>query len=89
MVWKVKYVELSHGLLTYADDVHWNQKQKKKNIILAIDNCRCRALDTVASKGQYLFEISSITGPARLWTCSSEAERDAWMQAIYSATLGT
>eukprot|EP01041_Mallomonas_annulata_P001344 gene1344-2594_t len=88
-LWKEKFVELRHGVFTYEDDIGWGDGHKKKSIVLAIDQCRCKPIESGSSQGHWLFELSVVNGRQRLWMCASSNERDSWVQAINTAILGS
>ena len=88
-LWKEKYVELRHGVFSYEDDIGWGEVHRKKTILLTADKCRCRPHILQSSHGgSWVFEIS-MNNNRRLWMASSVDERDAWVLAINTATLGS
>mmetsp|Transcript_41807 Transcript_41807/g.100725 ORF Transcript_41807/g.100725 Transcript_41807/m.100725 type:complete len:707 (+) Transcript_41807:171-2291(+) len=93
-IWKVKFVELRRGMLTYYEN---NVKDNvdgqllRKNLPLDFNNCSCRAVKisrngVVVVKGAS-FELI-VNNTRRLWLCKSKAERRAWMDAIGDAMVG-
>lgn len=81
--WKVKYVELRQGNLTYYDD----SGSGRMTIHL-------RQADTVVSEqpssksDHYIFDLAVAGSPPRSWMASSEEERSSWIRAIQSAMIG-
>ncbi|CAJ1910057.1 unnamed protein product [Cylindrotheca closterium] len=93
-IWKVKFVELRRGMLTYYEN---NVKENsdgqllRKNLPLDFNDCSCRAVKisrngVVVVKGAS-FELI-VNNTRRLWLCKSKAERRAWMDAIGDAMVG-
>jgi PH domain len=81
--WKVKYVELRQGNLCYYED---SEKTGRKTIHL-------RQVDTIVQESTYrgpgfVFELLVQGSPTRYWMASSEEERQAWIKAIQTATIG-
>ena len=81
--WKVKYAELRQGNLCYYED---SGKTGRKTIHL-------RQADTIVQESTYrgpgfVFELLVQGSPTRYWMASSEEERQAWIKAIQTATIG-
>ena len=88
VVWKQKYVEIQHGDFVYEDDIGgWGEHGKKKTIALIADKCRCRQLK--AKNDSTLFEVTEYGGIRRIWRAASVEERDAWINAINAAMVGS
>lgn len=90
--WKLKYVEVSHGLFVYEDDqASWNEVvNRRKAISLVADRCRCKALKLRSeSFGNCVFEVTEFCGIRRLWMAPSVEERDAWINTINAAIIGS
>jgi len=92
-IWKVKFVQLRKGLLTYYDDhAEGNGSIAKKTIKLSANKCTCQAV-----KGQFSF-VPPITngasfelledGNKRVFLANSKDERDSWIQAIHECMVG-
>jgi hypothetical protein len=94
--WKVKYVELRRGMLTYYDDtVSVSEDEEgsllRKNIPLDSNNCSCRAVKiqrngVIAVIGA-IFELK-IGKTSRLFLTKSKTERKSWIEAINDAMVG-
>lgn len=93
-IWKVKFVELRRGMLTYYEN---NVKDEsdgqllRKNLPLDFNDCSVRAVKisrngVVAVKGSSFELVANNT--RRLWLCKSKEERRAWMDAIGDAMVG-
>jgi hypothetical protein len=81
--WKVKYVELRTGNLSYYED---SARTNRKTIHL-------RSADTVVQESDFrtapfVFELISQGSPTRYWMASSEKERTDWIRAIKTAMIG-
>lgn len=89
--WKLKSVELRHGEFSYEDEATaWGETAKRKTISLIADRCRCRVLKLKAEAfGNQVFEVTEYGGIRRLWLASSIEERDAWIDAIGAAMIGS
>jgi len=100
-IWKIKYIEICHGLFSYEDEgyngfmdnwsIHKQDNENKNNnkiISLNINTCRCRAYKKKPGVND-MFELSIIGGTRRIWQASSEEERDEWVNAIKNAMIGS
>lgn len=96
-IWKVKYIEISHGIFTYEDENHgfienWSgtfeSKPNQKTIALNIDTCRCRPYK-IKNGHNDMFELNVAGGPRRIWQAATEEERDEWVNAIKNAMIGS
>lgn len=100
-IWKIKYIEIFHGLFSYEDEgynnfmdnwsIHKNDNENKNNlkiISLNINTCRCRAYKKTPGVND-MFELSIVGGTRRIWQASSEEERDEWVNAIKNAMIGS
>lgn len=76
--WKVKYAEVRRGSFCYYEDTADASKSARKTIPLA--GCECNEAENKV--GRYVFELLSQNSPRRLFMCSSEEERQAWMRVI-------
>lgn len=96
-IWKVKYVEIRRGMLSYYENLQNEDKLIRKDVPLQAHDCTVRAVKVHPSKaalqlttnrrGGAIFEL--VVGNAkRLWMASSRDERQSWMQAIRNATVG-
>jgi hypothetical protein len=93
-VWKVKYVEVRRGMLTYYEDTVGDKSAGsllRKNIPLDSNDCSCRAVKihrngVVAVTGA-IFELI-VGNTRRLWLAKSKDERRAWIEAINDAMVG-
>lgn len=93
-VWKVKYVELRRGMLTYYEDSVGDKSAGnllRKNVPLDSNNCSCRAVkihrDGVVAVTGAIFELI-VGNTRRLWLTKSKDERRAWVEAINDAMVG-
>ena len=91
-VWKVKYVEIRRGMFTYYENAINDGEILRKNIPLHATNSSCRPvrLHQKALKftpGGALFELTG-EGSKRLWMATSREERQNWINAIQTATVG-
>lgn len=96
--WKMKYVEVRHGALSYDDyhgsnDHHNMQTMRsyeatapnnRRYIHLSIDSCICR----VVQSGR-VFEIAMVGGPRRFWMANTPEECLEWVKAIHAAMVGS
>jgi len=80
-IWKVKYAEVRSGNFSYYEDSAADSKAARKSIPLA--NCICQ--EARRKIGNFAFELLSDNSPRRLFMCSSEEERQAWMRIIEEA----
>lgn len=103
--WKTKYVELRHGLFSYADygsggslkDLAHSDSHSATNrrfILLTSDTCDCFSLSDDPSMNHYLnsdciFAISIRGGSKRLWLAATPDECKEWVRNIKAAILGT
>lgn len=88
-VWKIKYVELRRGMLSYHEDAGG---LLRKNLPLDANTCSCRPVKIFRNglnmaAGGAIFELK-IDNTRRLWLAKSRAERLAWIQAINDAMVG-
>jgi len=95
-IWKVKYVEVRRGVFSYYEDESKDSEAGtlvRKNIPLHATTCSCRAVKIQhkalsVNPGGALFELKIEGGSKRLWMANSREERQAWIEAIHTATLG-
>jgi len=80
-IWKVKYAEVRRGNFSYYEDSAADSKAARKSVPLA--NCICQ--EVRRKVGNFAFELLSDNSPRRLFMCSSEEERQAWMRIIEEA----
>lgn len=81
--WKVKYIELRNGNLSYYED---SARTGRKTVHL-------RQTDAIVQESSYrgpgfVFELLVQGSPTRYWMASSEVERQAWIKAIQAAMIG-
>jgi PH domain len=76
--WRVKYVEVRKGNLTYFAD---KQNEKRRTVHLRKRTCICRGDDLS-------FELIVDGGKRLLWMAKSEKECQGWIRAINSAMIG-
>jgi hypothetical protein len=96
-IWKVKYVEIRRGMLSYYENLQNEDKLLRKDVPLRAHDCAVRAVKVHPSKaalqlttnrrGGAIFELA-VGGQKRLWMASSRDERQSWMQVIRNATVG-
>lgn len=79
--WKVKYAEVRRGSFSYYEDSADSAKNARKTIRLA--GCKCQ--ESRYRIGYFGFELLPENCPRRLFMCSSEEERQAWLRAIKEA----
>ena len=79
--WKVKYAEVRRGSFSYYEDSADSAKNARKTIRLA--GCKCQ--ESRNKIGCFVFELLPENCPRRLFMCSSEEERQAWLRAIKDA----
>ena len=82
--WKVKYVELRQGNLTYYED----SGKGRKTIHLRQADTVVQPSGTHRHQSGFVFELLVQGSPAKFWMASSEEERQAWIRAIQSAMIG-
>jgi hypothetical protein len=99
-VWKVKYVEIRRGMLSYYENATSDNPEQlwRKNIPLDASFASCRAVKLHQkalnfSPNGAIFEITETNHKnsnkrTSLWMASSREERLAWMQAISNAMVG-
>jgi hypothetical protein len=80
-IWKVKYAEVRRGSFSYYEDSGNDSKNARKTILLG--NCICQEAENKV--GNFVFELLPENSPRRLFMCSSEEERQAWMRIIEEA----
>ncbi len=84
--WRVKYVEVRKGNLTYFDN---KGNETGRTIHLRKRRCVCRAGASNKEGGQdFVFELVVDGGRRLLWTAKSEKERQGWIRAINQAMIG-
>ncbi|KAM3575550.1 hypothetical protein VYU27_002542 [Nannochloropsis oceanica] len=83
VIWKNKLVEVHQGLFVYENDDSM-MGRRRKTLPLHASICSCKP---VASKKNNVFELALKKGARRLWMCTSEEERNEWVQAINGATV--
>eukprot|EP00531_Pseudo-nitzschia_arenysensis_P017447 CAMPEP_0116151002 /NCGR_PEP_ID=MMETSP0329-20121206/19862_1 /TAXON_ID=697910 /ORGANISM="Pseudo-nitzschia arenysensis, Strain B593" /LENGTH=1098 /DNA_ID=CAMNT_0003647581 /DNA_START=94 /DNA_END=3391 /DNA_ORIENTATION=- len=84
--WRVKYVEVRKGNLTYFDN---KGNETGRTIHLRKRRCVCRAGASNKEGGQdFVFELVVDGGRRLLWTAKSEEERHGWIRAINQAMIG-
>jgi len=82
--WRVKYVEVRRGNLTYFADV---ENEERRIIHLRKRTCTCRA--SIREGGQeFIFELVVDGGRRLLWMTKSEEECQGWVRAINQAMMG-
>ena len=94
-VWKMKYVEIRRGMLTYFEDTVSGDKNAcsllQKNIPLDSNETSCRAVkihrNGLNMVQGAIFELK-VGKFGRLWLTRSKAERQTWIQAINDAMVG-
>ena len=94
-IWKMKYVEIRRGMLTYFEDAVSGDKDAcsllQKNIPLDSNETSCRAVkihrNGLNMVPGAIFELK-VGKFGRLWLARSRAERQTWIQAINEAMVG-
>ena len=91
-VWKVKYVEIRRGMFSYYENAINDGEILRKNIPLQAHNCSCRAVRLHKKALKFtprgaIIEIAA-GGTKRLWLAASREERQNWLKAIHTATVG-
>ncbi|KAL7571738.1 hypothetical protein ACA910_002837 [Epithemia clementina (nom. ined.)] len=91
-VWKVKYVEIRRGSFTYYENAINDGEILRKNIPLQAHNCSCRAVRLHKKALKFtprgaILELEA-AGTKRLWLATSREERQNWLNAIHTATVG-
>ena len=94
-IWKMKYVEIRRGMLTYFEDAVSGDKDAvsllQKNIPLDSSVTSCRAVkihrNGLNMVPGAIFELR-VGKFGRLWLARSRAERQSWIQAINEAMVG-
>jgi hypothetical protein len=94
-VWKMKYVEIRKGMLTYFEDAVSGDKDAcsllQKNIPLDSNETSCRAVkihrNGLNMVPGAIFELK-VGKFGRLWLARSRTERQSWIQAINDAMVG-
>jgi PH domain len=79
--WKVKYAEVRKGTFSYYEDNADDSQQARKTIHLA----KCVCQESHYRPGYHVFELLPENCPRRLFLCSSEEERQAWLRVIKEA----
>ena len=91
-VWRVKYVEIRRGMFSYYENAINDGEILRKNVPLQANDCTYRAvrLHQKALKFTPLGAIFELTagGVKRLWLATTREERQSWLQAIETATVG-
>jgi hypothetical protein len=95
-IWKVKYAEVRRGVFSYYEDESKDSEAGtlvRKNIPLHAATCSCRAVKIEhkalsVNPGGAIFELNVEGGAKRLWMANTREERQAWIEAIHTATLG-
>ena len=84
--WRIKYVEVRKGNLTYFDD---KGNETGRTIHLRKRRCVCRTTASNREGGQdFVFELVVDGGRRLLWTAKSEEECQGWVRAINEAMIG-
>ncbi len=84
--WRVKYVEVRKGNLTYFDN---KGNETGRTIHLRKRRCVCRTIASNKEGGQdFVFELVVDGGRRLLWTAKSEEECQGWVRAINEAMIG-
>jgi hypothetical protein len=90
--WRVKYVEVRKGNLTYFAD---KENEERRTVHLRKRSCACRVSSTSSShtnkEGQgeaLVFELIVDGGRRLLWMAKSEEECQGWIKAINQAMIG-
>jgi len=94
-IWKMKYVEIRRGMLTYFEDTVSGDKDAcsllQKNIPLDSNETSCRAVkihrNGLNMVPGAIFELK-VGKFGRLWLARSRAERQTWIEAINQAMVG-
>mmetsp|Transcript_8897 Transcript_8897/g.21761 ORF Transcript_8897/g.21761 Transcript_8897/m.21761 type:complete len:692 (-) Transcript_8897:135-2210(-) len=94
-VWKMKYVEIRRGMLTYFEDAVSGDKDAcsllQKNIPLDASETSCRAVkihrNGLNMMPGAIFELK-VGKFGRLWLARTRKERQTWIQAINDAMVG-
>jgi hypothetical protein len=76
--WRVKYLEVRKGNLTYFAD---KENEKRKTVHLRKRTCSCKGEDKT-------FELIVDNGKRLLWMAKSEQECQGWINAINQAMIG-
>lgn len=88
-LWKVKFVEIRKGNLTFYDDTMKAGRNTRTVVHLRKRTCRCEAVKTKDGKsGNFVFELIDEGGPKRVWMAKSEEEMIGWIKAINQARIG-
>ena len=83
--WRVKYVEVRKGNLTYFDN---KGNEKGRTIHLRKRRCMCRKISNKEGGQDISFELVVDGGRRLLWTAKSEEECHGWVRAINQAMIG-
>jgi hypothetical protein len=83
--WRVKYVEVRKGNLTYFDN---KGNEKGRTIHLRKRRCVCRITSNKEGGQDFIFELVVDGGRRLLWTAQSEEECQGWVRAINQAMIG-
>ncbi len=94
-IWKMKYVEIRRGMLTYFEDTVSGDRDAcsllQKNIPLDSNETSCRAVkihrNGLNMVPGAIFELK-VGKFGRLWLARSRAERQTWIEAINQAMVG-
>jgi len=86
--WRVKYVEVRRGNLTYFADK--KESEIGRTVHLRKRSCSCKIKTTPSREaGQdFVFELIVDGGKRLLWTAQSEEECQGWVRAINHAMIG-
>jgi hypothetical protein len=84
--WRVKYVEIRKGNLTYFADK--KEREMGRTIHLRKRTCSCRTLSNNKDDFTTCFELIVDGGRRLLWTAQSEEECQAWVRSINHAMIG-
>jgi len=90
--WKVKFLQVRKGLLTYYEDyAEENGKILEKSVKLNANTCTCQPVKVQFPLGHkssgHAFELVD-GGSKRVWLAGSKDERDSWIRAIHECMVG-
>jgi len=91
-MWKNKFVELRHGLLSYYEYVgEHDYYNHVKSIPLREISCKCSVIEQslFSIGGAYVFELSVEGAPKRFWMANSVVERNEWVRCINGAIINS
>lgn len=88
-VWKSKVVEIKYGIFYYEDEAisksDFIDNVWRKSIPLSASTTTCREVKGKGANANCIFQLSTTGGSKRTFLASSQTDRDAWIQAIYTA----